>query len=73
MVNKVVSGYPTHRKGHPSFYEGYYRNGHFPHLSMCNDFSGEQYGRPTSWGLWYLCLKTSIFAGESTRLSNLPI
>ena len=29
--------------------------------------------KPTSWGIWYSCLKSPIFKGESTRLVNLPI
>ena len=36
-------------------------------------YSVEQYRRPTSWGILYFYLKSSIFKGEFTRLSNLPI
>ena len=34
MVDYVVSGYPTHGKGHPPFYEGDYGNDHLPLLPM---------------------------------------
>ena len=36
-------------------------------------YSVEQYHRPTSWGILYFYLKSFIFKGEFTRLSNLPI
>ena len=36
-------------------------------------WSEEQYARPTPYEIWYLALKPSISAGESTRLLNLPI
>ena len=36
-------------------------------------WSEEQYSRPTPGGIWYLALKPSILAGESTNFSNLPI
>ena len=35
--------------------------------------SVEQYRKPISRGMWYFSLKSSIFKGNSTRLSNLPI
>ena len=34
---------------------------------------GEQYRKTTPYGMWYLFLKTSILAGESTKCLNLPI
>ena len=42
--------------------------------SLCDTIcSGEQYRRVTPCGMWYLSLKTSILAMESTRCLNLPI
>ena len=41
-------------------------------LSM-SIWSRGQYYRPTPGGIWYLALKPSISAGESTKCLNLPI
>ena len=73
MVKEVVLCYPTHRKSHPSLYESYNGDDDLPSLLCDTICSGEQYLRLTSWGIWYLPLKASILAGESTRLTNLPI
>ena len=42
--------------------------------SLCDTIcSGEQYHRATSLEIWYLFLKASILARESTKCLNLPI
>ena len=73
MSNKIIPYYPTHKEGHSAFYKGYHRNDNLPPSLFVAICSVEQYRRPTSWGIRYFCLKSSIFKGESTRLANLPI
>ena len=36
MVDQIVSGHPTYRKGHSSFYESDQRNDNLPFLSICD-------------------------------------
>ena len=45
----------------------------YPVSLLVRIWSEGQYFKPTPCGIWYLALKPSILAGESTRLLNLPI
>ena len=73
MIDKVVPCYSTHREGHSTFYKAIIGMMTSPTSQFVTICSVEEYRRPTSWGMWYFSLKSSIFEGESTRLSNLPI
>ena len=44
-----------------------------PVLLLVGTSSREQYSKPTLGGIWYLALKPSIPAEESTSFSSLPI
>ena len=44
-----------------------------PVFLLVKTSSREQYSKPTLGGIWYLALKPSIPAGESTSFSSLPI
>ena len=75
MVEEVVSCYPTHVESHSPLYEGYHGNDDFPLFSVCHYLLQGivSQGNSLRYVVWYLSLKASILAGESTKCLNLTI
>ena len=70
MIDKIVPCYPIHGEVIPPSIKAIIGMMTSPTSLFVTICSVEQYRRPTPWDIWYFSLKSSIFDGESTRLSK---